>query len=489
MRSWTTDKDWVSIEDLVSALNSDVKIEFGPTSRQRVLACADYLAGYLAKDAPLVYGVNTGFGSLCNIPIPKEEMGQLQVNLLRSHACGTGDMVPKEVVRMILLLKVLSLSKGYSGVQMATIERLAHMLNEDILPVIYTLGSLGASGDLAPLAHMALPLIGEGEVHVKDTISKVSDLSWEALALGPKEGLALINGTQFSTAYAAYALIESRRLLDLAIKIAALSMDVFGCRRTPLDPRIHNIRRQAGQIEVAQRLLDFLQDSPLESISGSSVQDPYSFRCLPQVLGATLDTLDHAQSIIEREVNAVTDNPNVFYEDGVTLEGGNFHAQPIALINDYLAIAMSEVASISERRIFLLVSGYRDLPVYLTPNPGMESGMMIVQYTAASVVSQNKQLCTPASVDTIPSSKGQEDHVSMAANAGTKLYQVIKNVERVLAMELLVAMQALDCRRPMKSSQTIEDFYEAYRKVVPPLEKDRIFAQDIEASIAFLRNQ
>ena len=489
MRSWTTDKDWVGLEDLILALHSDVKVELGPTSQQRVEACSDYLAGFLAKDAPLVYGVNTGFGSLCNIPIPREEMGHLQVNLLRSHACGTGDMVPKEVIRLILLLKILSLSKGHSGVRLATIDRLTHMLNEDILPVIYTLGSLGASGDLAPLAHMALPLIGEGEVHINDSISKVSDLSWEALDLGPKEGLALINGTQFSTAYAAHALIESRRLLDVAVKIAALSMDVFGCRRTPLDPRIHQIRKQTGQIEVAERLSRFLNDSTLENISGSSVQDPYSFRCLPQVLGASLDTLDHAQTIIEREVNAVTDNPNVFHEDGVTLEGGNFHAQPLALINDFLAIAMAEVASISERRIFLMVSGYRDLPVYLTPNPGMESGMMIVQYTAASVVSQNKQLCTPASVDTIPSSKGQEDHVSMAANAGTKLYQVIKNVERVLAMELLVAMQALDCRRPLKSSQALEDFYEAYRKVVPPLKKDRIFAQDIEASIAFLRTQ
>lgn len=475
-----------SIEQLAEIVHGYRPLRLAQRDIERIQACAEYLASIVDGDSPSVYGVNTGFGSLCNISIPADEITQLQYNLLRSHACGVGNEVPSEIVRYMLLLKIISLKQGYSGVRLATIERLIALFDKNILPQIFELGSLGASGDLAPLAHLALPLIGEGRVRMDGALKSALELDMEPLKLGPKEGLALINGTQFSTAYAAWSVHKAKKLMNAAIRIAALSMDAFGCRRTPLDPKVHAIRNQAGQQEVARRILALLGNSGMEKIAGSSVQDPYSFRCVPQVLGATHDVLGFVTQIVEREVNAVTDNPNVFYEEEEILEGGNFHAQPIALACDQLAIAMAEVGSIAERRTFLMVSGFRDLPVYLTKSPGVQSGMMIVQYTAASVASQNKQLCTPASVDSIVSSKGQEDHVSMAANAATKLRQVLLNVERLLAMELLVTAQAIDFRRPLKSSPELEAFHAAFREQVEFASEDRIFSEDIEAAVKFI---
>lgn len=488
MTKWSTNTSKLRIDDLYNVLSTEFQLIIHESDQARITECANFLNGFLESKSKSVYGVNTGFGSLCNISIPNEDIEALQQNLIRSHACGTGDEVPSEIIRLMLFLKIMSLKQGYSGVQLETVMRLSHFLNQNILPVIYQQGSLGASGDLAPLAHMALPLIGEGEVRIENQKTDASAIKLPPIQLGPKEGLALINGTQFSTAYASWAVMKGRRLLDQAIRIAALSMDVFGCRRTPLDPRVHAIRQQPGQINVAVQLLQHLNGSPLEKISGTSVQDPYSFRCIPQVLGASMDNLKFVEEVVEREINAVTDNPNVFYQDDEILEGGNFHAQPIALACDQLALAMAEIASIAERRIFILVSGMRDLPVYLTPEAGLQSGMMIVQYTAASVVSQNKQLCTPASIDSITSSKGQEDHVSMAANAATKLYRIIENVERVLAMELLVAMQALDFRRPLHSSESLEKWYNQYREMVSFADRDRPFFKDIARSVEFLNS-
>ena len=482
------DNNWYDLTTLYSGFKSQETLKISDESWQRIDACHTFLIEKLSASDKAYYGINTGFGSLCDIRIEKDELVELQHNLIRSHACGTGDALPEEMVKLILLLKIINMSKGYSGVSRRTLEKMVAFYNNGVVPVIYELGSLGASGDLAPLAHLALPLIGEGEVWREGRKVPAETLDLDPVMLGPKEGLALINGTQFSTALSLWSLMEGRRLVDWAVAITALSVDVFGCRREPFDGRIHEIRQQKGQEMVAEQIMAILAGSGLESASGSNVQDPYAFRCAPQVLGATLDTLDHAGLVIEREVNAVTDNPNVFYETDAILTGGNFHAQPVALVADFLAIAMSEVASISERRLYQLVCGLRGLPAYLSGNAGKESGFMIIQYTAASIVSQNKQLSTPASVDSIISSKGQEDHVSMAANAATKLKRVILNVERVLAMELMTAMQALDLRRPSHSSEKLEALYKEYREVVAFVDKDRPLFYDIETTITFMRD-
>lgn len=479
--------DWYEPVELYRQFKDRAPITLSAESRDKVRTCHTFLTDKISDDKEAYYGINTGFGSLCDVRIKSSELEMLQYNLLRSHACGTGETIPREIVRLILLLKVMSLSQGHSGVSVDLIERLAEFYNEGILPVIYEYGSLGASGDLAPLAHLALPLINEGEVWKDDAIVATGTLGLNALKLGPKSGLALINGTQFSTAFAYWCVMESRRLMTWTSLITALSCDVFGCLRMPFDARIHAVRKQTGQQKVAQDILSHLKDSPLERISGQAVQDPYSFRCAPQVLGATRDAMAHVMDIIDKEINAVTDNPNIFSDTDGILTGGNFHAQPIALISDYLAIAMAEAGSIAERRIYQLLNGDRGLPAYLTNNPGYESGFMIVQYSAASIVSHNKQLCTPSSVDSIVSSQGQEDHVSMAANAASKLYKVVNNVERILAMELMTAMQALDFRRPEKTSPTLEAIYEAYRKEVPFADHDREMYISIRKSESFIK--
>lgn len=436
------------------------------------------------------YGINTGFGSLCDVRIADEELSALQENLVCSHACGMGDRVPEEIVRMMLLLKLQNISKGHSGIQRQTAERLILFFNEHITPVVYEQGSLGASGDLAPLAHLALPLLGKGELYYKGKIQPTekvyAELNLQPLRLGAKEGLGLLNGTQFMSAYACWALLKSENLLKWSDTIAALSADAFNVKSEPFLAPIHRVRPHPGQVATAQEMLRLLQGSELQNAVKPQVQDPYSFRCIPQVHGATKDAVAHVLRIVETEIDAVTDNPLLFEEEDLVLSGGNFHGQPLAINLDYLAIAMAEIANISERRTYLLVSGQRGLPPFLAPNPGVNSGMMIAQYTAAAIVSQNKQLCTPASVDSIVSSNGQEDHVSMGANAATKLYKLVLNVQRVLGIELLCAAQAIDMRKEAKSSEILESVRSEFRNYVPFAEEDRLLHDDLIAAERFL---
>lgn len=451
----------------------------------------DYLIRKMKDNETPVYGINTGFGSLCNVKISTENLSKLQENLVMSHACGTGELAPKPIIKLMLLLKIQSLSYGYSGVQIETVERLIDFYNNDILPVVFSQGSLGASGDLAPLAHLSLPLLGKGEVYyggeriASEKILK--KFGWKPIRLMAKEGLALLNGTQFMSAYGIYCLLKSFKLSYLADLIGAISVDAFDCNMSPFDALVHLVRPHRGQVKTAAQILEFLDGSELGVSEKKNVQDPYSFRCIPQVHGATKDTLYFVEKTFKTEINSVTDNPNIFVKDDKIISGGNFHGQPLALALDYLAIAMAELGSISERRIYQLISGLRDLPAFLVNNPGLNSGFMIPQYTAASIVSQNKQLATPASVDSIVSSNGQEDHVSMGANSATKALRVIENIETILAIELINASQALKFRLPKKSSPFVESFLKPYRSIVPFIEDDKILADDIHASVAFIQ--
>ena len=481
----------LSLETVTEIIRGKYKLGLSEESTKRIKKCRDYLDHKTASSESLFYGINTGFGSLCNVKISEKETEILQENLVKSHACGLGDEVPSEVVRLILFFKIQSLSYGYSAIQLQTVQRLIDFYNQDVLPVIYQQGSLGASGDLAPLAHFSLPLLGLGEVYYKGEKFKSSEIlsqfGWSALKLKSKEGLALLNGTQFSLAYLCHSVLKSYELLSHANLITAVSLDAFDCRLSPFDPKLHRIRAHRGQVETARVIRELLEGSQIAASTKENVQDPYSFRCVPQVHGASQDTIEYVSGVLLTEMNAVTDNPNVFPDEDAILSGGNFHAQPLALALDFLAIAMAELGSISERRTFQLISGVRNLPAFLVPHAGLNSGFMIPQYTAASIVSQNKQFCTPASVDSIVSSNGQEDHVSMAANAATKAYKVLENVERVLAIEFMTAAQAMEFRRPALSSPIIENVLENYRKVVPALEHDRILHDDIKKTIQFLR--
>lgn len=481
----------LNIQDVQQILEEGKKLELSEEALAGLKKCKSYLDEKLKTSTEPIYGINTGFGSLCDVKISGDKLTQLQENLVMSHACGTGDLVPQEIIRIMLLLKVQSLSYGYSGAQVATVQRLMDFFNEDVLPVVYTQGSLGASGDLAPLAHLSLPLLGKGEVYykgeIKDAASVLKEKGWEPITLGAKEGLALLNGTQFMSAYSVYLLLKSHRLSYLADMIGAISADAFNCRLSPFNPLLHIIRPHSGQIKTAKRILEWLEESPIATMDKESVQDPYSFRCMPQVHGATKDTLNFVHRTVKTEINSVTDNPNVFPEDDVILSGGNFHGQPLALALDYLGIAMAELGNISERRTYKLIGGHRGLPPFLVKNPGLNSGLMIPQYTAASIVSKNKQLASPSSVDSITSSNGQEDHVSMGANAATQTFQIIENVERVLAIELLNASQALSFRKE-KTAPFLQHIVETYRQEVPVIEEDRILAVDIENSIKYLQN-
>lgn len=481
----------LNIQDVQQILDEGKKLELSEEALAGLKKCKSYLDEKLKTSTDPIYGINTGFGSLCDVKISGDKLTQLQENLVMSHACGTGDLVPQEIIRIMLLLKVQSLSYGYSGAQVATVQRLMDFFNEDVLPVVYTQGSLGASGDLAPLAHLSLPLLGKGEVYykgeIKDAASVLKEKGWEPITLGAKEGLALLNGTQFMSAYSVYLLLKSHRLSYLADMIGAISADAFNCRLSPFNPLLHIIRPHSGQIKTAKRILEWLEESPIATMDKESVQDPYSFRCMPQVHGATKDTLNFVHRTVKTEINSVTDNPNVFPEDDVILSGGNFHGQPLALALDYLGIAMAELGNISERRTYKLIGGHRGLPPFLVKNPGLNSGLMIPQYTAASIVSKNKQLASPSSVDSITSSNGQEDHVSMGANAATQTFQIIENVERVLAIELLNASQALSFRKE-KTAPFLQHIVDTYRQEVPVIEEDRILAVDIENSIKYLQN-
>ncbi len=466
-------------------------LEVSEQSQKNIEQNRAYLDNIL-KQGGTYYGINTGFGSLCNVRIDDSQLSQLQDNLVCSHACGMGDEVPEAIVRWMLLLKIHGLSRGYSGVRPEIVKGLTDMYNLGISPVVYELGSLGASGDLAPLAHLSLPLLGKGWVNYKDEKRNAADvlkeLGLQPLSLAAKEGLALLNGTQFMSSYATWSLIESKRLLAWADVIGALSVDGFAAKDEPFKHPIHRVRPHKGQVETAKRILQLLQGSEIQQSKKEQVQDPYSFRCMPQVHGATKDVVDTVTNVVEIEINSVTDNPIVFHDEDAIMSGGNFHGQPLALHLDFLAIAMAELANISERRTYLLISGQRGLAPFLAPDAGLNSGFMIAQYTAAAIVSQNKQLCMPASVDSIVSSNGQEDHVSMGANAATKLRKVVQNVQRVLAIELLTAAQALDMRRPAKTSPALEKIWAAFRKEVSVMPQDRILHTDLVAAEKFLNN-
>ncbi|WP_333696095.1 histidine ammonia-lyase [Flavobacterium sp.] len=484
--------DVLSLETINQIVLENKSLALSEEAKVNIQKCRDYLDKKMQSQTDPIYGINTGFGSLCNVKISNENLSQLQENLVKSHACGTGDEVPSSIVKLMLLLKIQSLSYGNSGVQLETVERLIDFYNQDILPVIYTQGSLGASGDLAPLAHLSLPLLGEGEVyfegqkvHSKEVLAH---FNWKPIVLQSKEGLALLNGTQFMSAYGVYILLKAYKLSYLADLIGTISLEGFDGRIDPFNALIHLVRPHKGQIETAQRITEFLEGSQIIHQNKTHVQDPYAFRCMPQVHGASKDTFDYAKRVFKTEINSVTDNPNIFVGEDIIVSGGNFHGQPLALALDFLGIALAELGSISERRTYQLISGLRGLPAFLVDNPGLNSGFMIPQYTAASIVSQNKQLATPASIDSIVSSNGQEDHVSMGANAATKCFKIIENVERILAIELMNASQAIEFRRPLKSSEFIEQFIASYRTEVPFVKEDRILHYDIENSIAFLRS-
>ena len=480
------------LETLQEIISQHKTIALSEEAKVNIQKCRDYLDKKMASADKPIYGINTGFGSLCNVKISNENLSQLQSNLVKSHACGTGDEVSSEIVKIMLLLKIQSLSYGHSGVQLQTVERLVDFYNNDILPVIYTQGSLGASGDLAPLAHLSLPLLGEGEVYFdgfRQPAKKVLEkMNWQPIVLQSKEGLALLNGTQFMSSYGCYILLKAMKFSYFSDVIAAISLEGFDGRIEPFDELIHFIRPHKGQINTAKNMKDLLDGSEIIAQEKQHVQDPYSFRCIPQVHGASKDTIDYVKKVFKTEINSVTDNPNIFIDSDVIISGGNFHGQPLALALDFLAIALSELGSISERRTYQLISGLRGLPPFLVNNPGLNSGFMIPQYTAASIASQNKQLATPASVDSIVSSNGQEDHVSMGANAATKCLKVMENLERILAIELMNASQAIEFRRPLKSSEFLEMFIKSFRQDVPLVKEDRILHYDIENSVAFLNS-
>ena len=483
----------LTIAGLKEILDSRRPVALNEELRRRIVRCREYLDSKIRNSEQPVYGITTGFGSLCDISVGGDELSQLQRNLVMSHSCGTGEQVPSEIVRLMLLLKIRSLSYGYSGVRLETVERLIDFYNNGILPVVYQQGSLGASGDLAPLAHLSLPLLGLGEVEYagrrRPSAEVLEEFGWKPLELQSKEGLALLNGTQFMSAYGVWSLIAARRLSGWADRIGALSLDAFDGRIEPFYDEVHLIRAHRGQLSTARAIRKLLEGSELIRRPKKHVQDPYSFRCIPQVHGATKDTIDYVESVLETEINSPTDNPTVFPDEDMIISAGNFHGQPIALAMDFLAIALAELGNISERRIYKLISGSRGLPHFLVANPGLNSGFMIPQYTAASIVSQSKGLCMPASVDSIPSSQGQEDHVSMGANAATKLYRVALNTERVLAIELFNAAQALEFRRPARTSPALEDMVADFRKKVPFIDNDTVMYPHIEASVQFLRER
>ncbi len=468
-----------------------IRVELSAEAEARIQKCRDYLDRKMETESSPIYGITTGFGSLCNRSISREELTTLQENLVKSHACSTGEELHPDIIRLMLLLKAHALSLGNSGVQIATVRRILDFYNNGVLPVVYDRGSLGASGDLAPLANLFLPLIGLGEVRFGDERKPAAEVckhfGWEPIKLQSKEGLALLNGTQFMSSHGVYALLKIRRLSVWSDMIAALSLEGFDGRKQPFHPNIQTVRPHAGQAETAAAVRKFLEGSELIAREKIHVQDPYSFRCVPQVHGACKDAIHYAEKVVLTEINSVTDNPTIWPDEDLIISGGNFHGEPLALTYDFLAMAVSELSNISERRVAQLIFGLRELPEFLIAKPGLNSGFMIPQYAAAAMVSQNKQLCTPSSVDSIVSSNGQEDLVSMGANGATKLLRVVDNTERVLAIELMNAAQAIEFRRPAKSSPILEKMLVAFRAEVPAVDVDRVMYTEIEHSLAFLR--
>jgi histidine ammonia-lyase len=482
----------LTFDCIAEIISSQTKIALSEQAKENIVACRDYLDEKVKTHTDPIYGINTGFGSLYNVSIAAKDLSQLQKNLMMSHACGTGNEVPQEIVKLMLLLKIQSLSYGKSAVQLITVERLIDFYNHDILPVVYEQGSLGASGDLSPLAHLCLPLIGLGEVNYKNEKKSAAEvllaLNLSPIELQSKEGLALLNGTQFMSAYGTWCLLHAKKLNLVADYCGAISLEAFDGRLEPFKPHLHTIRPHPGQIQTASNMRKLLDGSELISRKKAHVQDPYSFRCIPQVHGASKDAIAFAEQTFLTEINAVTDNPTVFPEEDEILSGGNFHGQTLAIALDILCIALAELGNISERRTYQLISGLRNLPAFLVANPGLNSGFMIPQYTAASVVSQNKQYCSPASVDSIVSSNGQEDHVSMGANASVKCAKVVENVYTILGIELLNGMQALDFRKPALSSPIIENLKLAYRKNIAFINDDVIMYPEIKKSIDFIKS-
>lgn len=482
----------LTIDRVEEIITRRIPLALSDDARARIARCREYLDHKMTSQKEPIYGITTGFGSLCDISISSDQLSTLQRNLVMSHSCSVGERVPSEIVRLMLLTKIQSLSYGNSGVQTATVERLVEMYNRSILPLVYQQGSLGASGDLAPLANLSLPLLGLGEVEMDGKVIPSSQMleamGWEPITLKCKEGLALLNGTQFMSSYALWCVIQSRRLSRWADKIGALSLDAFDGRIEPFMPQIQQVRPHRGQIETGRAVMEYLKGSELIARPKKHVQDPYSFRCIPQVHGASKDTLAYVAAAIETEINSVTDNPTIFPDEDLVISAGNFHGEPIAQPMDFLAVALCELSNISERRIFKLIAGVRGLPSFLVANPGVNSGFMIPQYAAASIVSQSKGLCWPASCDSIPSSQGQEDHVSMGANAATKLYRVVCNTRRVLAIELFNAAQALEFRRPLRTSPVLEQMVTDFRRVVPFIENDTVMYPNINAAEDFIIN-
>ncbi|MEN8187337.1 MAG: histidine ammonia-lyase [Bacteroidota bacterium] len=480
--------DLYIIQDII---HSDKKLELSEESKKSIEKCRLYLDEKMVTHKDPIYGINTGFGSLYNVKISNENLTKLQENLVMSHACGTGEEVPHEIVKLMLLFKIQSLSYGYSGVQLETVNRLIDFYNNDIIPVVYTQGSLGASGDLSPLAHMSLPLIGKGEVIFEGKRCTGEEVlkrfGWDKVNLKSKEGLALLNGTQFMSAYGIHLVLKAYKLSYLADAIGTLSLEAYDGNISPFDELIHLVRPHNGQIKTAKRIKEFLENSEIIAQPKQHVQDPYSFRCMPQVHGASKDAVKYAEKTMLTEINSVTDNPNIFVDADKIISGGNFHGQPLALALDFLGLAVSELGSISERRIYQLISGLRNLPPFLVNNPGLNSGFMIPQYTAASIISQNKQLATPASADSIVSSNGQEDHVSMGANAATKSKKIVDNVETILAIELMNASQALHFREPLKTSPFLQSLVDSYRDDVPFIEDDKVMHDEIMKSVQFIQ--
>ena len=484
--------DDLNIEMIWRILREDRKLSLSNESEALITKCRNYLDQKLENTTSPIYGITTGFGSLHNITISNDQLNTLQENLVMSHACGTGQVVREVIVKLMLLLKIHALSRGKSGVQVETVQRLIDFFNEGVVPIVYEQGSLGASGDLAPLAHLVLPLLGMGEVTYEGKIFESATIlkkfGWSAVELKSKEGLALLNGTQFMGSYGVYIIEMAERLSLFADIASAISLEAYDGRLEPFFEIVHTIRPHNGQIETARFFREILAGSALIARPKSHVQDPYSFRCIPQVHGATKDVIKYAKSIIHTEINSVTDNPTIFPDEDLIVSGGNFHGQPLALIFDYLAIALAELGSIAERRIYRLIAGQRDLPEFLVANPGLNSGFMIPQYTAASIVSQNKQLCTPSTVDSIPSSNEQEDHVSMGANGATRLLRVAENLETIISIELLTAIQALEFRRPFKSSDFLEDVVDSFRKNISFIKNDKVMYPEIAKSVEFVRN-
>ena len=479
------DGESLTIEDVVQVARHNESVLIHESAIPRIKSSRSVVETAI-KEGSVVYGVNTGFGDLANVSINKADLARLQVNLIRSHSVGVGPPFSREVVRGMMLLRANALAKGYSGVRLKVIETLIEMLNKDVTPVVPQQGSVGSSGDLAPLAHMALVLIGEGEAYHSGKILSGKDVLRKAgikpIVLQAKEGVALINGTQPMSAVGTLAIFDALRLVSDATIAASMSLEALRGTRTATDERIHSIRPHEGQSDVATAQRKILQDSEINQSHADcgKVQDAYSLRCIPQVLGASLDTIRYVYSVLETEINSATDNPLVFGDDGTVLSGGNFHGQPVALAMDFLGIAVSEIANISERRVNRLVNPHlSELPAFLTTEGGLESGMMMAQYTAAALVSENKVLAHPASVDSIPTSADQEDHVSMGTIAARKAANIIENTQNVVAIEYMCACQGINYLTPLKPSQPIEQAFKTIRAVVSKLEDDRPLSPDI----------